>query len=723
MALDHFHLTRPPFNSAPDPAFHFEDAARRELLGALQYALRLGDGVIKVTGEAGSGKTMLCGVLAERLAQASPPVQTLLLGQPASSQAGSFPLSSQDAVCGIARQLGLAPGGMRSDEVMRMLYSHLAAERAVGKRAVLLVEESQLLPADTLETLRQLTNLNDGTNNLLPVVLLGTAELSNVLRQPRLRQLRERITLSFVLPPLPSELVPELLAHRLRVAGHPDGALFQLDAAKLIARTAGADLHVLIALADKSLSVAAQASAPAVAMFHVRDAIKGVPAQSAPPIAPPSPPPPPPPDKPAMVPEPQRPPEATAQATPAQAASAATEPAESAEAASIAAEPPPAVAPQVVLAADETTPLADAAPDAEAAEDMPMSTETARDVPPALEAAPPAAAVTQAAPFLGDTPLPAALAAQAAPLQAQPPQAELQPQAEAIPAPPQESGPVEPPPATQTEAAAILQAAFQQAPVPPKPRPLSRSTMAASGAMLAVAGIATAAFLLRPAVAPASIAAPQPAVPAKAAASPAAPPVRMALPPSDPAPVQPPPTVAAAAAPLGSAAPTAAPQPSPEAAAHASAQTQTAALAAAQAAPPPEKPATATAPATKPASPPRQASLLKQSLLASKTWLRDEPDNNFCVQIENFPAGESARAEKFLADTRVTIGLSEVHSYPMLINGERRIAIVYGSFASAKKVMQFQAELAERSGTHHKIRTIKGIRQAIAKAEGKKQTN
>jgi hypothetical protein len=112
-----------------------------------------------------------------------------------------------------------------------------------------------------------------------------------------------------------------------------------------------------------------------------------------------------------------------------------------------------------------------------------------------------------------------------------------------------------------------------------------------------------------------------------------------------------------------------------------------------------------------PPSPP--VGLLKQSLRASETWLRDEPDNNFCVQIENFPATEARRAEQFLADTRAAIGLSEVHTYPMLIKGERRIAIVYGSFSSAKKVQEVQATLAERSGTHHKIRTIKGIRAAV----------
>ncbi|KQV87835.1 hypothetical protein ASD15_27675 [Massilia sp. Root351] len=680
----------------------------------MQYALRLGDGVIKVTGEAGSGKTMLCGVLAERLAQSVPPVQTVLLGQTVFAQqaprsgaggpgTGSFPLSAQDAVCGIARQLGLAPGGMRNDEVMRMLYSRLAAERAAGRRAVLLVEESQLLPADTLETLRQLTNLNDGANNLLPVVLLGTPELSNVLRQPRLRQLRERITLSFVLPPLPSELVPELLAHRLRMAGHADGALFQLDAAKLIARTAGADLRALIALADKSLSVAAQASAPAVAMFHVRDAIKGVPAHPAPPI--PSAP---------VSPEPVEAADAPGRENPA------------------ATDAPPADASLDACPLDRTQQLA-ASPDELAVEGIQASasvapatgpgdntlaesTQTdddaasATDLPPALapialgayaaqepvvrlgdaasaatstrSAQPPAPIAAQARLFAEDASSPALGAPQAAQLSTEPSQAQLLDDAAPIPAQPPAPEPAALPPAPQYDAAATLQAAFAQT-SPPRNHPLKRNMLVISGAMLAVAGVATAAFLFRPAIAPASIAAAveaaQPAAATNTVAASAQPPVQMALPPdANPAAIpDAPPAVSPAARPSA-----------------------------------PSRPA-------QPAAPPSKPGLLKQSLAASKTWLRDEPDNNFCVQIANFPASESARAEKFLADTRAAIGLSEVHSYPMLINGARRIAIVYGSFASAKKVMEVQAELAERSGTHHKIRTIKGIRQAVAKAAGK----
>ena len=119
-------------------------------------------------------------------------------------------------------------------------------------------------------------------------------------------------------------------------------------------------------------------------------------------------------------------------------------------------------------------------------------------------------------------------------------------------------------------------------------------------------------------------------------------------------------------------------------------------------------------------APQRKSSLLKQSLAASKSWLRDEPEGNFCIQIENLPATERERAEKFLADTRASIGLSEIHSYPMLIKGEPRIAIVYGSFSSAKKALAVQADYQERLGIPLKIRTIKGIRSAASQAE--KQT-
>jgi hypothetical protein len=412
-----------------------------------------------------------------------------------------------------------------------------------------------------------------------------------------LRQLRERITLSFVVPPLPPELAPELLACRLRAAGHPDGALFQLDAAKLIARTAGADLHALVALADRSLAIAAGASASAVAMFHVRDAIKGVPVRPATDIAP-------------VAPFAQT--ETVAPARPQ------------------AAEPDPA--PQE-MAEPEAMPKAEAEP-------APMPEPAAR-IEPSFTA-------VQEAELAPQPTLPASPAA-----------IELAERFAAAPATPHVS--------TQDLVAA-----------PPSPRSLRRNALIASGAMLAVAGIASAAFLLRPVAAPARAAAPQPVTAS------IRPPVQMALPPSEPAAAPAPAVVAASVA-------------------------------------PPAASATA-APAIAPARgltldvPSRPVRLLKQSLLASKTWLRDEPENNFCVQIENFPASEPERAEQFLTDTRAAIGLSEVHSYPMLIKGEPRIAIVYGSFASAKKVQEVQATLAERSGTRHKIRTIKGIRDAVLQA-------
>jgi hypothetical protein len=237
--------------------------------------------------------------------------------------------------------------------------------------------------------------------------------------------------------------------------------------------------------------------------------------------------------------------------------------------------------------------------------------------------------------------------------------------------------------------------------------------MVAGGAMLAVAGLATAAFMLRPASAPVRVAAPAQATLPVAHATP---PVQMALPAAEP--VRP----EAATAPVAVAAASAAPSPmAPPTQAQSSAPPPRVAAPSSQAASPPSQ---AAAPQSESAAPPSHvavplppAGLLKQSMRASETWLRDEPDNNFCVQIENFPATESPRAEQFLADTRAAIGLSEVHTYPMLIKGERRIAIVYGSFSSAKEVQEVQATLAERSGTHHKVRTIKGIRAAVLLAK------
>lgn len=628
MALHPLHLPRPPFDAAPDAAFYYEDAARRELLGALQYALRHGDGIIKVAGEAGSGKSMLCAALEARYAQQAAP-DTRVVRLTASA------LDPQYAMHAIARQLGLAPDGMRSDEVMRMLDRHLTGLRQAGKLAVLLIEEAQALPLETMEQLRLLTNLDAGAHKLLPIALIGSPELNTVLKHARLRQLRERITLSFVLEPFAPELVPELLEFRLRAAGCDSAVQFQLEAARLIARTAGGDLRQLMALAAKSLAAAASAGEQAVAAVHVRAAIKGAPLNAA------------------------------APATGTETAADKTLP--------LQANKPPAPSAMTALTAPEPVPVP-------AQEPAPMSAPVPVTVPvpapaPVPVPVPVSLSLSVPAPELAQLPQLPALA-QHLNEPEPPPQPVLEPEGEQEFAPP--LGHVG------------TQAPWQQVPMYSAPvhRPKHSRSLLISAAAIATAGACAgaAAFLLWPAPAQTG---PQPVRHAIAQAPSAkpAPPVRMALPPASDA------------------------RPAPG---QANTPAEAAPAPAAVASMPPASPLPAKGLTLD--VPSRPPGLLKQSLLATKTWLRDEPENNYCVQIENFPAAEEARAEQFLAETRAAIGLSEVHSYPMLIKGEPRIAIVYGSYASAKKVQEVQAKLADRWDTRPKIRTIKGIRQAVAQA-------
>ncbi len=272
--LRHFGLRRAPFdaepNAAPDAAMFHAQGARQELLGALAYAVTHGDGIIKVTGEAGSGLTLLCHALASRLAG-----QAVIIHM----EPGSVgPLGVIHAA---ALALGLDPDGQRSDEVLRHLHGRLAALRAGGRRAVLMADHADRLPAQALEEIRLLTNLTgaDSANGehgaLLQVVLLGQPALNTSLRHHALRQFRERIALSFVMPPLAADEVPALLAHRLQAAGYAGLELFPPAAARALAAQSKGDLRRLVRLAHDTLAAAASEGAVAALPRHVQAAIGG----------------------------------------------------------------------------------------------------------------------------------------------------------------------------------------------------------------------------------------------------------------------------------------------------------------------------------------------------------------------------------------------------------------------------------------------------------------
>ncbi|XLZ71725.1 AAA family ATPase [Massilia sp. SR12] len=263
MYTQHFGLHEAPFGITPNPAFFYSGNTRGEILSALLYAVTHGEGIVKVTGEVGCGKTMLCRMLEARLPAG---VDVLYLVNPT--------LCPQEVLHAIAAELGLETGGRRSDEVVRALQAELIARHAAGRRVVLLVEEAQAMPLETLEEIRLLTNLETANSKLLQIVLFGQPELDEHLSLPHMRQLRERITHSFDVPPMPRDQIPFFLSHRLLAAGYRGPELFSQGAVRLIARASRGIVRRINVLADKALMAAFADDLPFVNSTHVRLAIE-----------------------------------------------------------------------------------------------------------------------------------------------------------------------------------------------------------------------------------------------------------------------------------------------------------------------------------------------------------------------------------------------------------------------------------------------------------------
>ena len=199
MYNEYFGLNQAPFRITPDTALFYTGGARGDVLDALVYAITSGEGIVKVVGEVGTGKTMLCRMLEERLPKN---VQIAYLANPS--------LTPGDILHAVALELELdIAGDANRLQVMHRLQETLLARHANNQRVVVLVEEAQSMPVDTLEEIRLLSNLETKNEKLLQIVLFGQPELDDNLSKPQIRQLRERITHRFALKPLGREEVKD----------------------------------------------------------------------------------------------------------------------------------------------------------------------------------------------------------------------------------------------------------------------------------------------------------------------------------------------------------------------------------------------------------------------------------------------------------------------------------------------------------------------------------
>jgi len=263
MYLDHFGLKEPPFRITPDTDFFFQGANRGATFEALLYAITHDEGIVKVSGEVGSGKTMLCRVLMERLPAT---VETIYLANPS--------LSRDEILLAIGDELKLELEKGQTTRILRALQEHLIRLFGEGRRVVVLIDEAHAMPDETLEEIRLLSNLESNRHKLLQIVLFGQPEFDEHLDAAGMRQLRERITHSFRLEPLVRSDIENYIDFRMRAAGYRGPKIFDRRAIKVISSASQGLTRRVNILSDKALLAAFAAGTHAVTQAEAKRAVR-----------------------------------------------------------------------------------------------------------------------------------------------------------------------------------------------------------------------------------------------------------------------------------------------------------------------------------------------------------------------------------------------------------------------------------------------------------------
>lgn len=263
MYLEHFRLQEMPFTLTPDTAFFMSRAGYQDALNVLLVALRSGEGFVKVTGEVGTGKTMLCRTVIKALSEE---FEIAYLPNPY--------LRPTTLLLAIADELGISyPEKIGQHAFMRLLNKRLLDLHARGKRVMVCLDEAQAIPIETLETLRLLTNLETEKSKLIQVVLFGQPELDSVLEEPSIRQLRQRITFSYEILPLSRTGMEHYVAHRLAVGGYSGAPLATRKALDALYRGSRGIPRLVNILMHKSLMAAFGAGDLRLEHQHVERAV------------------------------------------------------------------------------------------------------------------------------------------------------------------------------------------------------------------------------------------------------------------------------------------------------------------------------------------------------------------------------------------------------------------------------------------------------------------
>lgn len=267
MYKQHFGLHEQPFSLTPDTQFYFNNKSHRDVHDAILLALKHGEGFIKVVGEVGTGKTLLCRKLLSSLDDS---FLTAYIPNPY--------LSPEELKWFLAEEIGVSVDtGKPSYKLLNEINQRLVDLARDKRQVVLIVDEAQAMPRETIESLRLLTNLETEKRKLLHVVLFGQPELDDLLNRPDLRQLKQRIVFSEYLQAIDYAYIGQYVDSRLMAAGYTGAPLFTRSALQALARASGGIPRLINVLCHKAMMAAYGEGAKKIERNHMKRAVADTP--------------------------------------------------------------------------------------------------------------------------------------------------------------------------------------------------------------------------------------------------------------------------------------------------------------------------------------------------------------------------------------------------------------------------------------------------------------
>ncbi len=272
MYLYHYGIKELPFTLTPNTSYFFGLPSHKEAIDVLSTALKTGEGFIKVTGEVGTGKTLICRKLLNEIPDN---FVTAYVPNPY--------LTPAELRRAVASELNV-PLTDHSDqqEFTQRIQQRLIRLHQENKRVVLIIDEAQALPIESIEALRLITNLETESSKLLQVVLFGQPELDEKLALPELRQLKQRITFSYTLRLMDTDQVFQYVRHRMQVSGYRGAEIFDQACCRLLFKASKGTPRIVNILCHKALMLCYGEGKQKVSTKHIKLAIKDTEAASLP---------------------------------------------------------------------------------------------------------------------------------------------------------------------------------------------------------------------------------------------------------------------------------------------------------------------------------------------------------------------------------------------------------------------------------------------------------